>query len=717
MLLNYKVRLLLPALVSFVTGFAAPPLVLKPGMVITSSGQVKKDIYLLNAPDSLNQPLLRIEGNNITVDFAGAILRGSNNRQLPNQFYGLGILVKGNNITIKNATIRGYKVALLAQGCSNLRIEHCDFSYNYRQHLQSNWQGEDVSDWMSYHHNENNEWLRYGAGIYLEDCSSAVIQNNTVTGGQCALMMVRCNEALVSDNDFSFNSGIGIGLYRSSRNKIVHNKLDFNVRGYSHGFYNRGQDSAGILVFEQCNDNVFAWNSVTHGGDGFFLWAGQTTMDKGTGGCNNNYLVKNNFSYAPTNGIEVTFSKNHIFENIIKECDHGVWGGYSWETSIDRNYFENNRIAVAIEHGQHNAIIKNEFKGNGEAIRLWARNTQPADWGYAQKRDTKSHHYRIWDNKFQDTKTALNVSLTDNIEFIDNTAGAVVKSDSTVTNFVTSIPAMYDTVGAWPSILDTWKDKNIPALNITEGKEQIRITEWGPYNYRYPIIFLKKTDSNNVYYFDVLGPKGSWKITGSQDVKNISQSSGTFPAQITAQKNGDDVQLQLSYTGGTFTDAFGNTQTGGKARSFSFRDYKPAVMWNVNWYKWDTAHNPNNNYPAFRAFIDTAVTIKTEQVKQLNYTWWGVVGKQLPADSFATVATATITVKKGAYQLGVTADDLVKVYVDGRLVIDAWDVSKYVYDEDAHHSTLIQLGGTHRIRIEQAENSGFATLLFSLRPL
>ncbi len=299
-------------------------------MLITSSVTIKPGVYQLNASDSLSRPLIRIRGNNITVDFNRALLQGSNNRQLPNQFYGLAVLVEGNNITIRNARISGYKVAIMAKGCKDLRIENSDFSYNYRQQLQSTWLHEDVSDWMSYHHNEKDEWLRYGAGIYLKDCTGSIIRNNTITGGQCALMMTGSNEGTITDNDFSFNSAIGIGMYRSSRNHILHNKLDFNVRGYSHGFYNRGQDSAGILVFEQCNENVFAYNSVTHGGDGFFLWAGQTTMDTGEGGCNNNYVYKNDFSYAPTNGVEITFSKNQIIGNIINECDHGVWGGYSW---------------------------------------------------------------------------------------------------------------------------------------------------------------------------------------------------------------------------------------------------------------------------------------------------------------------------------------------------------------------------------------------------
>jgi hypothetical protein len=101
-------------------------------------------------------------------------------------------------------------------------------------------------------------------------------------------------------------------MYRSSFNTIAYNKINFNVRGYSDGVYNRGQDSAGILVYEQSNSNLFYKNSVTHGGDGFFLWAGQTTMDSGKGGCNDNVLQGNDFSYAPTNGIEVTFSRNVI---------------------------------------------------------------------------------------------------------------------------------------------------------------------------------------------------------------------------------------------------------------------------------------------------------------------------------------------------------------------------------------------------------------------
>ncbi|MEO7307360.1 MAG: right-handed parallel beta-helix repeat-containing protein [Ferruginibacter sp.] len=699
---------------------AEPPAIeLTKGMTISHSVKIKKANYLINGYDSLNRPVILIKGNNITVDFDNALLQGSIDKQLPNQFYGLAILIKGNNITLKNARVTGYKVALMAEGCKDLTIENSDLSYNYRQQLQSTWLHEDVSDWMSFHHNENDEWLRYGAGIYLKDCGSSIIKNNTITGGQCALMMMRSNDGMITDNDFSFNSAIGIGMYRSSRNNILHNKLDFNVRGHSQGFYNRGQDSAGILIFEQCNDNVFAYNSVTHGGDGFFLWAGQTTMDTGEGGCNDNYVYKNDFSYAPTNGVEITFSRNKIIENIIKECDHGIWGGYSRETFIDGNEFYKNRIGIAIEHGQYNSIINNSFTSDKEAIRLWARKTQPGDWGYAKKRNTQSTYYLVSKNNFINNLTALNTSLTDSIDFTGNSfsnVGTQLKKDSSFTSLETGFSTMPDYLGpATPAIIETWKNKEIPVTTFKKGRDQMKITEWGPYDYRYPIIFLKNIDSNNVYHFDILGPKGTWSVRNSKDLQHITSMEGTFPAEISAQRTGTDVQLELEYSGEAFTGRFGKKQPAGNY-IFAFRDFQPDINWTVNWYSWDSAHNPNKDYEQFKNIFNNT-PLKTEQAKKIDYTWWGAIGKNLPADSFATVATGMVEVEKGTYKISVTADDIVKVFVDDKLIIDFWDVSKYKYDEDTHHEASVKLNGKHNIRIEQAENAGYATLIFKINPI
>ncbi|MBK7406429.1 MAG: hypothetical protein IPJ41_17980, partial [Phycisphaerales bacterium] len=80
------------------------------------------------------------------------------------------------------------------------------------------------------------------------------------------------------------------------------------MRGYSHGVYNRGQDSAGILFFEQCSENVIAENSATHGGDSFFGFGGREALGEVPGpegfsvvraGSNDNLLINNVTSFAP----------------------------------------------------------------------------------------------------------------------------------------------------------------------------------------------------------------------------------------------------------------------------------------------------------------------------------------------------------------------------------------------------------------------------------
>ncbi|MEK7200063.1 MAG: right-handed parallel beta-helix repeat-containing protein, partial [Bacteroidota bacterium] len=209
----------------------ANPIDLKPGMTITSSVTVNPKTYYLNGNADPGKPVIIIDGHDITVDFSRSVLRGSNDKSRPDEMYGLSILIKkgSKNITIKNAIIHGYKVGILADSIENLTIDHCDLSYNWSRHLQSNREREDISDWMSYHKNEQDEWLRYGAAIYLKNCTKAIITNNMVTGGQCALMMTGTEKTVVYDNDFSFNSGIGIGLYRSSNNTIYHNRVDNNV--------------------------------------------------------------------------------------------------------------------------------------------------------------------------------------------------------------------------------------------------------------------------------------------------------------------------------------------------------------------------------------------------------------------------------------------------------------------------------------------------------
>ena len=534
-------------------------------MIIRESATITRNTYNVNADTSIRKPLIIIDGNNITIDFNQAVIQGSNDKTNPDEFYGLSILIKKGcrNITLKNVFIHGFKIGIMADGVAGLTIDNCDLSYNWRQRLLSTREKENEEDWMSYHHNENDEWLRYGAAIYLKNCTKSIITNNAVTGGQCALMMTRCEKSEIRDNNFSFNSGIGIGLYRSTYNKIYHNRLDYNVRGYSFGKYKRGQDSAAILLFEQSSNNMIAFNTATHSGDGFFLWAGQTTMETGEGGCNDNLIYGNDFSYAPTNGIEVTFSRNQIIKNILKECDHGIWGGYSYDSDITDNHFENNRIGIAIEHGQNMNIALNEFIGDTTGIKLWSRKQQPEDWIYAKKRNTDSRNYWIAANKLSGNNIAFDIMGTDTVVLSGNIRSMVnqtLKLGERTTNIDTeNQDAIPDIEYQKDSSLNSISADRLPESIVPEQKEQMRITEWGPYDFRYPLVWLKDIDSNGLYHFEILGPNGNWRILKSIGFTIVKNEAGKLPSDLWAKPDLSIAgrRLQLEFVGSSFTDRFG----------------------------------------------------------------------------------------------------------------------------------------------------------------
>lgn len=683
------------------------------GLVITNSITLKRDTFWLNDGGILSQPVLTIEGEGITVDFNGAVLAGSNDFFQPDAFSGTAILIKGKNITLKNAVVRGYKVAVRAEGVDSLKLLDCDFSYNWRPRLKSLREREDFSDWLSFHHNEKDEWLGYGAAMYLRNCNHALVRGVTVTGGMNGLMLTSCNDGLFYNNSIQFNSGVGIGLYRSRRNRIMHNRLDWNVRGYSHGFYQRGQDSAALLVYEQSSENTFAYNSATHSGDGFFLWAGQSTMDTGEGGCNDNLIYKNDFSYAPTNGIEVTFSRNKIIGNEMKECTYGVWGGYSFESLFYGNHIEGCRYGIAIEHGQENTIWSNEFRNDTTGVQLWGRPSQPADWGYAQNRDVASRDYNIWGNTFDGVKVPLKISASKNLNIsssnryknfekllVEEKPNTGLRMDAAL-----DYPPAPNTVTALPDGMDAM----LPEDHL-RGRQYILMDEWGPCDFRSPSIWLRTIEGRQ-YNFLLLGPPdGNYKITGGQGWSNISSGNSTFPATLicTRKPEAELLTLYLEFTGQAFTGRFGNFNKKGKVFPFKFSRFEKKFDWQVRWYNYDESSDPMQHYEAFKALKNKAA-LAIDAKEELYYAWWDSPAEGIVADKFATFAETEFDIAAGTYTLSLTSDDGARLFLDGKLLIDHWDIHEPATDE-----VQVKLGGKHHLEIEHFEAGGFATLDFRM---
>jgi hypothetical protein len=169
--------LALLALVSITTGPAAaqvqsprrassgPTIELSQGLVITKSARVAPRVYRLPGSSSLDSAVITIRGDNITLDFAGATMEGAAPNANPDVASGIAIRIDGgSNIRILNARIRGYQVGIIARGTRTLSLIDNDLSYNWKPRLYSLIEHESLIDWLSFHHNEKDEWLRYGAG-------------------------------------------------------------------------------------------------------------------------------------------------------------------------------------------------------------------------------------------------------------------------------------------------------------------------------------------------------------------------------------------------------------------------------------------------------------------------------------------------------------------------------------------------------------------------
>src|SRR5881396_3160255 len=147
------------------------PIELQPGMIITQSVRVVPKTYRFAGP-----PII-VRGNNITVDFRDATLQGTDPAADPDQARDTAIVIDGgSNIRIDKARIHGYKIGILARGTQQLTLQDNDLSDNWKPRLFSLIEHESLVDWLSFHHNEKDEWLRYGAAFYLADVSGGEVR-------------------------------------------------------------------------------------------------------------------------------------------------------------------------------------------------------------------------------------------------------------------------------------------------------------------------------------------------------------------------------------------------------------------------------------------------------------------------------------------------------------------------------------------------------------
>ncbi len=621
-----------------------------------------------------------------SIDLAGVVLLGADEGTPPDRFEGIGLLVEGRRgLTIRNARIRGFRCAILLRDCEEVTIVDCDLSGNFRQRLGSTPEREYASDWLWPHENDDQEWRKnYGAGLCLENCRGCVVERCTARGQQNGILLDRCRGCRVEGCDASFNSGWGIALWRSCGNKVARNRFDFCVRGYSHGVYDRGQDSAGILVFEQSSGNQFEGNRATHGGDGFFLYAGhETTQRTGEGGCNDNLVVGNDFSHAVANAIEATFSRNNLFAgNRCNGSNYGIWGGYSYACAFQSNEIRGNAIAgIAIEHGESHLIAANAIEANPRGIWLWWDDDKDLlASAFGKRHACTSRRYRLVGNLFRDCRTPLLLARTTDVVHSRNEGLSIEKDD---------LSAVEEAPG--PAADTPPVRCEIPPLDPA-GRHLIRIDEWGPLDPAAKAVFPRLVRGWGSCAFHVLGA-GGYELEG-------------LPATVTVEKGPSTFRVRGGPPG---IQAFsGAVRIGGER--FPFEGVLCTAKWKVRWWKWteDPRRSAGGGVPGGS---EPLAEIESDA---LDFVWGhGAPHERVPRDGFVTRAETRLPLASGRYEVRTTSDDGIRVLLDGKVIQEDW-----TWHGPTEHVTEFEVeSGEHDLAVDHFELDGYSVLSLRLTPL
>jgi parallel beta-helix repeat protein len=669
------------------------------------------------------------------------------------------ILTGGGHKTFE-PSFSHFKVGIYARNCEDLVFDGLSFAHMFRQRLHSTPDREDARDWLWPHNNDNREWMNnYGACIVLENCKNCVIRNCSAHGTQNGIILDKCEGCQVYNNDFSYCSGWGCALWRSNKNSVAQNRFDYCVRGYSHGVYARGQDSAGILVFEQCCDNTFAYNSATHGGDGFFLYAGhETTQRTGKGGCNRNLVYGNDFSFAVANGIEATFSDGNVFaKNRLVGCDYGIWGGYSYNTLISQNEIADSLTAgVAIEHGHDNWIEGNTFRNDTMGVWLWWDKDKELTSGvYGQNQNTRSERTTVQLNVFLGNEVPVLLEESVFVQVLKNSISPKATAPKTSSVVLVRNGARFPgnsvagnnvwggtLTGCAAEGLDfilpeinyihgrstrpafeldhkqqqrsvskpegPGDDQFVAEDNSTGGRETLVIGPWGPVNTQEPqqLDFGARGASDAVFWFS--GPEDTpFRI--SEPDKGILEMEFT----LAERQIGRVTEYRITPIRSGFADyAFTvkcNAHREGRAKAtkdFVLRGTILGLSWNVSFWQWTPAEG--SDLPPDWDKLVASPPLKTVTKPALAYNIQGGAPEDgVPADHFATVATTEIELPAGSWKLVLTSDDGARLFVDGEKVIERWDIHGPTDDE---YSLTLEKPRLVKLRVEHFENTGWAAL-------
>ncbi|HUU97081.1 MAG TPA: right-handed parallel beta-helix repeat-containing protein [Phycisphaerae bacterium] len=673
-------------------------------IVVNATTQIKPGHYYIR--DSDGSGVIRITTDNAVVDFRGATLAATEHYQADlDRADGTGVLIDGaRNVIIRNANVHGYRYNIRAINAPGLTLENCDVSYSRAQRIARD--GRPIAIWI--HLRSIQAWRDYGGGIWIEQSDNSTVSKCRGCSNQNGLLLVDSAGCTVTECDFSFNSGFGIGLWGASKNVVAWNMLDFVNRPWGGGW---GGDSAALVIVNGSNENYIVGNSMTHGGDGLFLTDctngginGQTKTTNIQGSCDRNIIAYNDGSWSPHNAFEGTFSTGNVYyRNIANDSHYGYWLGFSDDSLLLENeIFRIGAEGIAIEHGSGTRVEGNTFGDvRGAAVALWARGDWVGKLHPSRDSDIRDNVIRDCGRSSRlDNATEVSVggntienTAEPNFDFVERpSTGALVtfkKSDQ--------YKRLQEIVATKPTDFMMLRDGPGP-----KGIPWIQADHFSPRDYRNQLVAWRKKDACTLEISPLATGRLGFTMPGWINVEWNREANLYVATARPTDGPGESrpYSIDITQTGSSKTQTLTGTFL--------------TAQWDVCWYRWDQpAKLAYDDHDAWaRLFKSDPIHRQTTRDASRKL-WSSGFPEGVPRSHFAIVASTQIKLAGGRYRLSTLSDDGLRLFLDGKEVISRWN----------HHGptpdrTEVEIAaGVHEFVIHYCQESGASALEFAWEKL
>ncbi len=618
--------------------------------------------------------VVRVSGqSDLTLDFRGVTFEAAASEMPAIGVRGRGLVLEDcERITILGGVWRGYAAPITIRNSKSIRVREVQVEGFWREALESTVTRDSGADWLEPANFLQPDWNDQYAGIAVHGSQDVIVQGCQARAGAIGVVLADCREGLVVGNDASFLSAYGAVLVGGQSNTVAHNSLEYNVRGYSHGNYASGQNSAGVLVVGGGQGHRIAFNRLTHSGAGIMLYgvgveapthnrlygndarhsifAGlQSHNTRNTLVQNNDFSLCGRFGVHSEADIEMVLLENEVAD--VTGAGIGLFS--SSKGSLLQNNLLRNQIGLEIAWSQtevagagapaskEHHVLGNRFEGNGQD--LVARDSQALVFAgnqfIGEKQRLHTERIQAWIGPDEDPRSR--------------------PAEDTVVGWLAGSNGLQPSGNLMGVSLRLWDGEMPGPLKLAQSLDPPRIPGYPDSGGRVV------SDYQGGLETVVIGLYGPWD----------------FPS--------GEAQTQMRQPGGLFS----------------------SLRWQARWFSFDPeTQDPRADVAVWRALGDEPLVRRTVD-HFLDPRPGEELQKRVPPVRFGLLAEAELQVPTtGEYLLSVVADDGIRLWIGEEQVFEDW-----TWNATREEGTLLQLQeGTHPVRLEYFQLDGASELILEL---